>query len=297
PASVGQAIDRAAHRRRDAQWLAEAWARSRVMVVDERGRALVTDDPPGLVLLAPEEAPDGERLFLGVDADARPYFAVAGVLPEMQGAAPSSLRSVGALLSPRDADLFSAASGLAQWHSRYGFSPATGAPTQVEEAGWSRRVAGAGETLIFPRTDPAVIVLINDGAPGENGRALLGRGATWAPDRFSCLAGFVEPGESAESTVVREVAEEVGIVVREVRYVTSQPWPFPGSLMLAFTALADPSQRLRLDPAEMAEARWFTRAELRELWRRRPPIQASVAYHLMAGWLLEDEPGDSGRNC
>ena len=285
PAMVGQTIDRAAHRRTDEKWLAEAWPRSRVVVIDG-DRTLVGGDPPRLVLVTPEQAPDGEPLFLGVDGDETPYFAVAGPLPTVDGAEPSTLRTVGELLAPRDVDLFTVASGLAHWHERHTFNPADGEPTAIGDAGWVRRCAD-GETLLFPRTDPAVIVLIHDGVSGETGRAMLARGATWPPERFSCLAGFVEPGESAESTVVREVAEEVGLTLREVRYVTSQPWPFPGSLMLAFTALADPAQPLRLDPAEIAEARWFTRPELRELWSRRKPIRASVAYHLMSRWLYE----------
>lgn len=282
PAAVGRVIDRAAHRRTDPHWLAEAWARSRVVVVEDN-HTLVTGDPPGLILVGPDEAPDGDRLFLGVDGDDVPYFALAGPLPTVDGAKSITLRSVGGL-SERDLDLFTVAAGLVNWHSRYGFSPLSGTETEIGDAGWVRRTAD-GDALIFPRTDPAVIVLVSDGVPGEAGRALLGRGATWPDGRFSCLAGFVEPGESAESTVAREVYEEVGVAVTDVRYVTSQPWPFPGSLMLAFTAVADPELPLRPDPAELAEARWFTRADLRKLWEARSPITASVAYYLMAGWL------------
>jgi len=282
PAAVGRVIDRAAHRRTDPDWLAEAWARSRVVVVEDN-HTLVTGDPPGLILVGPDEAPDGDRLFLGVDGDDVPYFAVAGPLPAVDGAKSITLRSVGGL-SERDLDLFTVAVGLVNWHSRYGFSPLSGTETEIGDAGWVRRTAD-GDALIFPRTDPAVIVLVNDGVSGAAGRALLGRGATWPEGRFSCLAGFVEPGESAEATVAREVYEEVGVAVTDVRYVTSQPWPFPGSLMLAFTAVADPELPLRPDPAELAEARWFTRADLRKLWEARSPITASVAYYLMAGWL------------
>ncbi|MGH3655552.1 MAG: NAD(+) diphosphatase [Micromonosporaceae bacterium] len=283
PAWVGRTVDRAAHRRGDAEWLSKAWQRGRVVVVDGN-HALVVGDPPSLVMVDAGAAPDGDRLFLGVDADDVPYFAVAGEPPELDGASSATLRLVGALLSARDADLFATAAGLVNWHTRYRFCPTTGQPTESADGGWVRRTAD-GEATVFPRTDPAVIVLVSDGQPGETGRAMLGRGATWPEGRFSCLAGFVEPGESAETTVAREVAEEVGLAVGDIRYVTSQPWPFPGSLMLAFTALADPAEPLRLDPAEIAEAHWFTRSELRELWRSREPITTSVAYHLMAGWL------------
>jgi len=280
---MGRAVDRVAHRRGDLEWLAAAWSRGRVVVVDDN-RALVAGDPPGLVLVDPEQAPDGDRLFLGVDADGVPYFAVGGPLPEVMETKSATLRGVGAALSARDRDLLSAATGLVNWHSRYGYSPITGEPTQVGDAGWTR-CGGDGQTLLFPRTDPAVIVLVNDGESGDGGRCMLGRGVAWPEGNYSCLAGFVEPGESAEATVVREVAEESGLTVADVRYVTSQPWPFPGSLMLAFTALGDPVQPLCIDPNELADARWFTRRELRELWAGRTPIRSSVAYYLMSRWL------------
>jgi NAD+ diphosphatase len=283
PASTGRALDRVAHRRGDVEWLARAWSRGRVVVV-EHNRALVVGDPPRLHLVEPEQAPDGDRLFLGVDGDGVPYFAVRGPLPEAADAKSTTLRGVGDVLSVRDRDLLSAAAGLVNWHSRYGFSPLTGEPTEVGDAGWTRR-GGDGQTPLFPRTDPAVIVLVNDGGSGEGGRCMLGRGTGWPEGRYSCLAGFVEPGESAEATVVREVAEESGLTVGDVRYVTSQPWPFPGSLMLAFTALGDPAQPLRPDPTELADARWFTRRDLRELWAGRTPIRSSVAYYLMSRWL------------
>lgn len=283
-AFVGRAIDRAAHRRTDPEWLEQAWSRCRVVVVDG-DRTLVTGDPPRLVLRDPDQAPDGDRLFLGVDADAVPYFAIAAPLPTVDDAKSVTLRGAGADLDARDLDLFAAAAGLANWHLRYGFSPVTGTPTLIGDGGWVRRTDE--DTLLFPRTDPAVIVLVTDGAPGEGGRCLLGRGAGWPEGRYSCLAGFVEPGESAEATVAREVAEEVGLAVRDVRYLTSQPWPYPGSLMLAFRALADPASPLTLDPDEVAEAHWFTRTELRHMWAGRTPIRTSVAYTLMAGWLAE----------
>lgn len=283
-ALVGRTIDRAAHRRTDPEWLAAAWSRCRVVVVED-DRTLVTGDPPRLVSLPPEGAPDGDRLFLGVDADAIPYFAVVAPLPTVDDAKAVTLRGVGADLGARDLDLFAVAAGLANWHLRYGFSPATGTPTEIGDGGWVRRTGD--DAQLFPRTDPAVIMLVTDGERGEGGRCLLGRGVGWPEGRFSCLAGFVEPGESAEATVAREVAEEVGLAVRDVRYVTSQPWPYPGSLMLAFRAVGDPSQPLTVDPGEVAEAHWLTRAELRQMWAGRTPIRTSVAYSLMAGWLAE----------
>jgi NAD+ diphosphatase len=142
------------------------------------------------------------------------------------------------------------------------------------------------DTEIFPRTDPAVIMLVHDGGD----RVLLGRQAVWPPGRFSILAGFVEPGESAEAAVAREVAEEVGLRVTDIRYVTSQPWPFPQSLMLGFVARAEGDSpadlTLRLDPDEIEEARWFTRDELSsgEGPRALPP-SLSIARHILDRWV------------
>jgi NAD+ diphosphatase len=142
-----------------------------------------------------------------------------------------------------------------------------------------------------------VIVLVHDGVPGEEGLCLLGSNAAWnrgrpgGLPRFSCLAGFVEPGESAEQTLAREVAEEVGVRLLDVHYVASQPWPYPGSLMLGFLALADPAQPLLLDPEEISDARWFTRAEIRAVVNGDPAatfgvaMPSSIAHHLIRRWL------------
>lgn len=291
-------LDRAAQLRTDEIWLAEAWQRSRVLVVFD-GKALVAGDH--LVLVAPTAAADGERFFLGVDSSGIPYFAVVAPLPETRPndlARPFGIRDVGHILSDFEAGLLMTAVALANWHARYGFSPATGAPTAVRDGGWVR----ADETgaQMWPRTDPAVIVLVNDGEPGEDGCCLLGSNAAWnrgrsgGLPRYSCLAGFVEPGESAEQTVVREVAEEVGVRVFDLRYVASQPWPYPGSLMLGFHALADPDEQLTPDPSEIADARWFSRAEIRAAAAGDPsagfgiPMQSSIAHFLIMKWL--DDP-------
>ena len=137
-------------------------------------------------------------------------------------------------------------------------------------------------TEFFPRTDPAVIMLVHDGAD----RVVLGRQAVWPPGRFSILAGFVEPGESAEAAVAREVAEEVGLRVTDIRYVASQPWPFPQSLMLGFTARVDGDPTLHLDEDEIEEARWFTRDELRSgAGPRVLPPPVSIARHIIDRWV------------
>jgi NAD+ diphosphatase len=193
----------------------------------------------------------------------------------------AGLREVGAELSDLDAGLLVEAIGILEWHERNRFSPVSGAATTIERAGWSQLDPTTGME-IFPRTDPAVIMLVHDGGD----RVVLGRQAVWPSGRFSILAGFVEPGESAEAAVVREVAEEVGLQVTDVRYVSSQPWPFPQSLMLGFVARADGPDTLRLDPDEIEEARWFTRDELRsgEGPRALPP-PVSIARHILDRWV------------
>ncbi len=295
-------MDRAAHRRTDADWLALAWSRSRVVVVDIAGggRFLVTGD--SLVLFAPEGAPaadPADRLFLG-EHDGTPYFAVAAPLPDVAGARTVNLRDVGHALDDRDAGLAITAVALAHWHAAHAYAPATGRPTTPSGGGWVR-TDEEGEQL-WPRTDPAVIVLVNDGVAGPDGRCLLGHNAGWAVApgvrRFSCLAGFVEPGESAEAAVVREVFEEVGVVVADPTYVGSQAWPFPGSLMLGFTAYADPAAPVRVDPTEITHAHWFTRSEVAAVFggevvrtgdgeRVGLPMGASIAHFLVTEWVNE----------
>jgi NAD+ diphosphatase len=159
---------------------------------------------------------------------------------------------------------------------------------------------------MWPRTDPAMIVLVHDDVAGPDGRCLLGHNATWPPGadgvvRFSCLAGYVEPGESAEAAVRREVDEEVGVTLSSLTYAGSQSWPFPGSLMLGFQATADPAQALRLDPEEIDEAHWFTRDDIAKMIagsyvhpetnvRMSLPMRSSIAFYLIDSWL-----GGSGR--
>ncbi|MFI7428741.1 NAD(+) diphosphatase [Micromonospora sp. NPDC049836] len=298
-------LDRSAHRRTDPDWLAEAWERARVLVLDstDEGRALVRGPaaPPELVLVGPGELPEVPRsvpMFLGVEPDGVPVFAVDSTLPELPDTRRAHLREVGHLLVDRDAGIFTTALALLNWHRRHGYSAATGQPTQVDEAGWSR-VDPTGDRT-WPRTDPAMIVLVHDGVAGPDGRCLLGNNATWprvpGERRFSCLAGYVEPGESAEAAVLREVREEVGVAVEEIRYAASQAWPFPGSLMLGFLARADADAPIRVDPAEIAHARWFTRQEIgAALAGERVPVgggdrlvlppPSSIAFFLVRHWL------------
>jgi NAD+ diphosphatase len=297
PALSRSTLDRAGQLRNDPIWLGEAWQRSQVLVIED-GKALVAGDH--LVLIRPEEAPQGERLFLGVDHSGTPYFAVVAPLPPSRAddfARPFGIREVGHVLNDFEAGLLMTAVALANWHARHPYSPHSGQPTTIRQGGWVR--ADESGVEMWPRTDPAVIVLVHDGEPGEDGMCLLGSNAAWsrgrigAIPRYSCLAGFVEPGESAEQTVLREVAEEVGIIVSHLRYVASQPWPYPGSLMLGFHALGDPDDQLNPDPGEINDARWFTRAQVRAAERGDPDagfgvaMPSSIAHFLIMKWVDE----------
>jgi NAD+ diphosphatase len=290
PALSRATVDRDARTRGDAAALQDAWSSARVLVVED-GTALVAEEErPRLVLLDSSEAPDGDRLYLGRD-DQGPVFAVAAAVPRRLGARRLGLRDVGALLDDRDAGLLVHAVGLANWHATHPCCARCGTPTEVVRGGSVRRCPHDGSEH-FPRTDPAMIVLVHDGGD----RCVLGRQAVWPAGRFSTLAGFVEPGESAEQAVVREVAEETGLVVDEVSYVASQPWPFPSSLMLGFRARCDGDAVPRPVDGELEEVRWFTREELRAAgtWGRGSGLQlpgsVSIAAMLIAGWL--DEPQD-----
>ncbi len=240
-----------------------------------RGPQLVWDEQPSLPLGA---------VFLG-EADGVPYAAVRGERSLTVNGQPvdswAHLRDLGTVLGDLEAGLLVQAIGILEWHERNRFSPLTGAPTTIERAGWVQHDPTTG-TDIFPRTDPAVIMLVHDGA----GNVVLGRQAIWPPGRYSVLAGFVEPGESLEAAVAREVAEEVGLQVTDVRYVGSQPWPFPQSLMLGFVARAEQGVELVLDPTEIEEAYWFSRDQLlagNGLAALPPAV--SIARNIIDRWL------------
>ncbi|GAA2547660.1 NAD(+) diphosphatase [Winogradskya consettensis] len=294
-------LDRAAHHRTDAEWIAEAWKTGLVLLIDisKGGRALITgldQGEPSLVLVGADAAPEGERLFLGIDAEGVPIFAVDTPLPEHPGAEARTLRDIGHRLDSRDAGILTTAAALGNWHASHRFSPLNGQPTTVIEAGWSR-VDENGKAM-WPRTDPAMIVLVHDGIAGPQGRCLLGHNASWPTvdgvRRFSCLAGYVEPGESTEAAVVREVREEVGIKLRSLQYEGSQSWPYPGSLMLGYLAEADPTQPIVVDPEEIDEALWLTRSEIAQMIsgefevagvRLGLPMRSSIALYLIETWL------------
>ena len=294
-------VDRVTENRADQHWLDAAWAdpRTRVLVVSD-GQALVRMDNEhaGLVFLSPLEAPAGLRMLLGQDTDDVVYFGVNGKLPapadvpapiDPPPAGPRgdvrvvSLREAGSLLGDRDAGLFTHAVALANWHDSHTHCPLDGTPT-VPAPGAHWTVCPKDGSEHFPRTDPAVIMLVTD----PDDRCLLARNAAWPGRRVSILAGFVDPGESAEQAVVREVAEETGIKVHNVRYLGSQPWPMPRSLMLGFRADAPAGQVISVDHDELAEAHWFSRDELVAAIKAREialPPSVSIARHIIESWF------------
>ena len=303
PLSVS-VYDRAAHRRSDEAWLAEAWGNAKVVAITSRATApTVSSDEgyPVVVLRDPQSVPaDLPRRFLGLVDDIA-YFTVT--VPFDREAAEAAgehwvtLREIGPHADDLVADLLVSAVALEQWHQRHGHCPQCGTPTVEAQAGWTRRCP-ADDSEHFPRTDPAVIMLVHDGAD----RALLGRGPQWGEGRFSTLAGFVEPGESLEAAVAREVFEEVGVRITDIAYLASQPWPFPASLMLGFVARLDGDPAITLEEGEMAEANWFTREEIAEAadWTdeqleadpgrqlRAIPPHFSISRYLIDRWLANE---------
>ena len=282
-------VDRLTEKRADQQWLDAAWADpgTRVLVVSDGQAPVRIDDgergEAALVFVPPDQAPEGTRFLLGQEADGVVYFGVSGPLPALpDGVRRAALREVGTLLGDRDAGLLTHAVALANWHDTHTHCPVDGTPT-VAGPGGHFTVCPKDGTEHFPRTDPAVIMLVTD----PDDRCLLARNAAWPGRRVSILAGFVDPGESAEQAVIREVAEETQIKVTNVRYVGSQPWPMPRSLMLGFRADAPAGQAIVVDREEIAEAYWFSRDELVAAIKAReialpPPV--SIARQIIEQW-------------
>ncbi|MDF2967281.1 MAG: diphosphatase [Nocardioidaceae bacterium] len=277
--------DRHGEWRKADDWWARVAAdrRSRVLVV---GHGRVATDAGRLRRLTPAEAaglvvlePGATRLLLGETADG-PVAAIG--LPEVpEELEPEHARALTPALDGVDGGLVMHALGLENWHRTHPCCARCGAPTEVAQAGHSRRCRVC-RAQHFPRTDPAVIMLVTD----DDDRALLGHSPAWPQRRFSTLAGFVEPGESLEDAVRREVAEETAVPVDQVTYAGSQPWPFPASLMLGFAARATATE-ITVDGDEVDDARWFTRAELSELTRSGDvviPGGVSISRWLIDTW-------------
>jgi NAD+ diphosphatase len=286
---AGPYLERRADAREDPQWLAAARADAGTRYLIEHGTAQLLsagaephiafqDNSSPLV----RNAPDAAMTLLGWFEGARcvlvelpaPAAAPAGLSFE-------ELRPLPAVLPGDEAGLLAYARALALWHARARFCGACGAPTHAVRAGHCMRCTREGcAQEFFPRLDPAIIVLVSDGE-----RALLGRQASWPARRYSTIAGFVEPGESLEDAVRREVLEETAVSVSGMQYDSSQPWPFPSSLMLGFRAQATPGAVVRVD-GELEDARWFTRDQLRSGEILAPPTQA-ISWRLISAWLDE----------
>jgi NAD+ diphosphatase len=301
---TGGELDRVAERRADADWIA-AQARdpaARAVLAGDDGVHLAAGGEPRLALVPLSAlASPGEPLLLGLDA-AGPVFAVdagpagnglrrplvgargEGAPRRDTGTRPVGLRAAAAALPQADGGLAAHAAALVNWHRRHGFCSACGAATEVGGGGIVRDCPRCG-TQHHPRTDPVVIMLVDDGRE----RVLLGRQPSWPAGRYSALAGFVEPGESLEEAVAREVREEAGVEVGTPAYESSQPWPFPSSLMVGFVAPWRSGEPRRIDE-ELEDVRWFARAEVAAAMRGEAgplglPPRFAIARRLLEHWL------------
>ncbi|NEY89887.1 NAD(+) diphosphatase [Tabrizicola oligotrophica] len=301
-------LDRAAALRAKPEEIARAWAVGRVLPV-WRGKPLFAAEG-ALCWVGPDHpvlAGSAPAVFLGLEEDGQASFAAdlsdwepeSGETAEQSffdqsrqphpalGSGPGfeDLRNAMTRLAPREAELAATARAVLHWHRSHRFCAACGARSEMAQAGWQRLCPACGAQH-FPRTDPVVIMLVTHG-----NRVLLGRNAVWPEGMYSLLAGFVEPGETVEAAVRREVLEETGVRVGPVRYLASQPWPFPANLMLGAQGEAV-SDTITLDPAELQDALWIGREELLQVFagrhaRIRPPRKGAIAEFLMRNWLAD----------
>ena len=291
PYAVDVALSRRSHeriggRRTDETWLAEKWAdpATRVLVL-AGGRFPLTEQRDAVAWVAPEQSPPGERLLLG-ERDTVVHFVVlpsAFRAPEDWG----MLRTVGPDLDEVDRGFVVQAQAMSEWHRAHRFCPRCGGGLGVSGGGYVLTCESC-ERHHFPRTDPAVIMLVSDGD-----RALLGRQPVWPAGRYSTLAGFVDPGESLEEAVIREVMEEAGVEVTDVTYFGNQPWPFPSSLMVGFFARAVTTE-VHVDDDELEAARWFSRDQMREEAEAGTlllPGGISISRSLIEAWYGGRLPG------
>ena len=279
---TGSRLDRADHVRADPDRLAGYmnW-KARVLALD--GLMPSLDDTNRLAWGTLADVPeDAELCFLGLDEGKACFAAVpprGDATPRM---ANPQLWSLMATLQPDDLALYGGARSLTDWHARHRFCAQCGGDTKLAKGGWQRDCTNCG-ACHFPRTDPVTIMLVE-----HDGRLMLGRGLGWPEGRFSALAGFVEPGESIEEGVAREVLEEAGVRVRDVTYVASQPWPFPSQLMIGCHSHAD-SDELTIDETEMAEINFYTRDEVQAALAGDGPFVAppphAIAHYLMQWWI------------
>lgn len=289
-AFAGSRLDRADHIRCDPAALERLmdW-RARLLLLDGLDPVITEDATLAWGSLA-DAAPDSELVFLGIDGDRGCFAAVPPRLGGSVAPANPRLWEAMATLSAEELATYGGARSLVDWHARHRFCARCGAPTALAKGGWQRNCSSeACRAEHFPRVDPVTIMLVEHG-----GNILLGRQPRFPPGNYSALAGFVEPGETIEEAVAREVQEEAGVRVRDVRYVMSQPWPFPSSLMIGCHAFAD-DPAITVDETELEDARWFTRAEVEEAMAAiergeagralRVPPRTAVAHHLLRWWI------------
>jgi NAD+ diphosphatase len=284
PGFTGATIDRADRLRSDPEALAAAMGdwRARVLMLSgldpviEEGRlrwASIADAPP-----------KADLVLLGL-IDGKPHFVAISDQPQGTTGRPPHIFGLLAQLPADEMALYGAARAMVEWHMRHRHCPVCGGATRPFKGGWGRRCESCGAEH-FPRTDPVVIMLAE-----HDGDVLLGRGLGWPEGRYSALAGFVEPGESIEEAVARELLEESGVRVCDVRYVASQPWPFPSQLMIACTCRAG-GRALDMDATELADLIWATRDEVRAALKGEPgrfiaPPPFAIAHTLLRRWAQE----------
>lgn len=279
--------DRAGDRRVDEAWLAETWTLPSSRIVAVAAREIPVDEHGTTVRWqrAQDLPGDGTQLFLGM-REGVPHFALLTETSTDDGRW-SPLREVVATLTEPDVGFMVHALALAEWHTSHVHCPRCGGRLRSQAAGHVKVCEQCGRQQ-FPRSDPAVIMLVTDGE-----RALLGRQEGWPQGRFSTLAGFVDPGESLEEAVIREVAEETGVEVTDVTYFGNQPWPFPQSLMVGFFARATTTD-IRVDQLEISDARWFSREDMRqqaEAGELVLPGGVSISRALVEAWYGGPLPG------
>ncbi len=290
---TGAPLDRISHLREDPVWIAaRRRAKDTRLVPVWRSRSLVHTEDDRALILTVEEAGElldsaqhevvlgleGDTLYIGLDLShledpyGHPRIEAEGAFED--------LRQIGPVIPAEEGAILAHARGMMTWHQRHRFCGVCGSPTEVSHGGYQRNCTGC-DAQHFPRTDPAVIMLVH-----KDDNCLLGRTHHFPRRIYSTLAGFVEPGESLEEAVVREVFEEAGVRVGEVRYMASQPWPFPSSLMLGFHAEAE-AMDLNIDPKELEDARWMRRDQLDRLedYDMELPRRDSIAWRLVKAWL------------
>ncbi len=289
PGMTGSPVDRSDHIRNDDKAIAELCGslRARILKLNDLDPAIDEYGMLGWGSLA-DAPPDKDLLFLGMCED-KPHFAVLDEDAPSAGQQAYAVWQQLNLMRPEEASTYSSARSLIEWHRRHRFCSNCGAKSRVAKAGWGRH-CDACDVEHFPRVDPVVIMLAE-----HEGKALVGRQPRFPPKRFSALAGFVEPGESLEEAVARELHEEAGVRATDVRYLTSQPWPFPGSLMIACIAPVE-DDTITLDENELEETIWVSREDVRAAFDETldapflAPPHFAIAHTLLREWADEGDP-------